>query len=79
MPVRVKAFACEFGCGRNVLTSKFKMYQHEHICFHNPARRACQTCGNFVAGVKREEPPHCSAGVENVPHFDCPKWSKLNG
>lgn len=22
--------------------------EHERVCFHNPARRACQTCGNWV-------------------------------
>lgn len=40
----VRAFACSWGCRRNVLTSKKRMAEHEERCFHNPKNRACQTC-----------------------------------
>ena len=43
----VRAFACSFGCRRNVLTSKKRMQEHEERCFYNPKNRACQTCGNL--------------------------------
>ena len=45
MPKPVRAFACEWGCGRNVLMSRKRMAYHESRCFYNPARRACKSCG----------------------------------
>jgi len=47
MPVPIRAFACGFGCKRNVLTSRSAMAKHEDRCFRNPIRRACQTCANL--------------------------------
>lgn len=44
MPKEVKAYACAFGCRRNVTTKKKTIEIHEKTCFHNPARRACITC-----------------------------------
>lgn len=44
MPRPIKAYACEFRCGRNVLTSRKTMADHELRCLHNPARRSCVTC-----------------------------------
>lgn len=46
MPTEVKAYSCDFGCGKRVLKSKHGMKQHEKVCFKNPANRACQTCAN---------------------------------
>ena len=48
MPRKVAAWACSWGCHRHVLRNRKEMEAHEAICFHNPARRACQTCGNFA-------------------------------
>lgn len=45
MPVVIKAFACQFRCGRIGTKSK-SIEKHERNCFHNPERRACQTCRN---------------------------------
>lgn len=47
MPKPVRAFSCEHGCARKVDTSKLRMAKHEAICFHNPVRRACQTCAHL--------------------------------
>lgn len=43
---QVKAYQCEF-CHRKVGMNKQHIKKHEFLCFHNPQRRACQTCGNF--------------------------------
>ena len=47
MPVERKAWACQYGCGRNVLTSRKRMEAHEARCWRNPARRACVACKHF--------------------------------
>jgi hypothetical protein len=44
MPERRIAWACSFGCGRNVTTKRKSMESHEARCFHNPATRSCATC-----------------------------------
>lgn len=80
MPKQTKAYACEFGCGRNVLTSLKRMSEHESRCFRNPARRACQTCSNFMPSSGRDydyEQPGCDAGVEvhEQLRHDCGKWA----
>ena len=49
MPTKVTAWSCSFGCHRKILRSKKDMREHETRCFHNPANRACQTCGNWHA------------------------------
>lgn len=48
MPKEVKAYSCEFGCRRKVLTSKADMARHEENCFHNPVRRACASCKHLL-------------------------------
>ncbi len=48
MPVKVTAWSCIYRCGRKVNTRRTAMLAHEERCFFNPARRACQSCGNFV-------------------------------
>ena len=47
MPREVRAWACSWGCGKHVDTVRSRMAKHETRCFHNPVRRACQTCGSF--------------------------------
>ena len=44
MPIKRTAWACKWGCRRNVTTSKQRMARHEERCWWNPARRACVTC-----------------------------------
>ena len=47
MPREVKAYGCEYKCGRKVVLSKASMIDHESRCFHNPEKRACATCVHF--------------------------------
>ena len=47
MPREVKAYGCEFKCGRKVVLSKASMTDHESRCFHNPEKKACATCVYF--------------------------------
>ena len=47
MPVAIKAYACEFRCGRKVTTNKKAVLRHEEICFSNPAVKACWICKHF--------------------------------
>lgn len=72
------------------MTSRKSMEIHEAQCFHNPAKRACITCGNF--GEESEtvydrhhggDPgssdydikiPYCEAGMEL---YDREKGAKL--
>lgn len=44
---KVTAFQCEY-CRRKVMMNKTHLAEHEFICFHNPRRKACQTCGNYA-------------------------------
>ena len=44
MPVERLAWACQWGCRRNVLVSRKRMEAHEAKCWRNPARRACASC-----------------------------------
>ena len=48
----VRAYACDWKCGRQVATSKKRVEEHEKHCFYNPVRRACVTCGNFIKSVR---------------------------
>ena len=59
MAKQVKAFACEYGCARRVLTSKKRMEAHEAKCYRNPKTRSCATCKYFESyqnsnGMERE-------------------------
>ena len=47
MPREVKAYGCEFKCGKKVVLSKKSMIDHESRCFHNPEKKACVTCIYF--------------------------------
>lgn len=51
MPIKRVAYACKFKCGRNVLTSRKRMEEHEQRCFSNPSRRACQTCKHWETEI----------------------------
>lgn len=85
MPKEVKAFACSFGCGRKVLTSRKAMESHEQTCAMNPDRRACKICKNrTIEYLALDTPGHyqtvygCTEGA--VPygatmHFNCDHWT----
>ena len=47
MPRQVKAYGCEYKCGKKVVLSKASMIDHESRCFHNPEKKACVTCVHF--------------------------------
>lgn len=47
MPREVKAYGCEYKCGKKVVLSKKSMIDHETRCFHNPEKKACVTCAHF--------------------------------
>ena len=44
MPVEIKAYLCEHGCGK-VSRHKSSMSSHERRCWWNPERKACASCG----------------------------------
>lgn len=85
MPKEVKAFACSFGCGRKVLTSKKAMEAHEKTCAMNPERRACKTCNNRTTyHVATDNPGYveieygCAANAlpyGSAMHFNCDRWA----
>ena len=85
---KVKAFICQFRCGKSPAMQSGTVVQHEITCFKNPARKACQTCSND----KTYTEPHCQETGEggrifecaadgNITErqFDCPKWEKKDG
>ena len=47
MAKKITAYSCEYKCGRNVLTSKSRMEEHEKRCFYNKDTKSCATCANF--------------------------------
>lgn len=85
MPKEIKAYACSWNCGRNVLTVRKRMVRHEGMCNWNPANRACITCKHFSPGEPAShfdhddpgEPCGCEAGVDlrNGLTNNCDKWS----
>jgi hypothetical protein len=50
MPRKITAYGCEFKCGHNVFTKRKRAAEHEVMCFHNPIRKACQSCAHFKTG-----------------------------
>lgn len=78
MPTEVKAYSCDFGCGKRVLKSKHGMKQHEKVCFKNPANRACQTCafdnGHEYILEKKHYLTHCGFLGPTKTTSDCRHW-----
>lgn len=62
MARKVTAYACDFRCGRRVITSRKAMLEHEQTCWRNPARRACMTCYH-------EEPPYSGGNSTTIPGY----------
>ena len=44
MPIEVKAYACQFKCGRRASTKKSGVEAHEQACYKNPENKTCMTC-----------------------------------
>ena len=61
MPREVKAYGCEFKCGKKVVLSKKSIIEHESRCFHNPEKKACVTCVYF----EREQDDNGAEGAYN--------------
>lgn len=40
----VRAYACEYKCGKKTDMIRARIEEHELTCFKNPDRRACITC-----------------------------------
>ena len=82
MPREVKAFACQWNCHRNVLTSALRMAVHEELCNWNPKNKACITCRYFSPGGGRDEdhePAGCEQGfdIREKLKNHCEGWSEL--
>ena len=84
MPRKTIAFACEHGCGRNLLVSRSRMEAHETRCFFNPETKSCATCGNFdkaTRPIDEYEPPEaagCDAGIDITKRLvtGCAAWKQ---
>ena len=81
MPLPVKAFSCEFGCGHRCTTKKHRMAEHEERCFKNPATKSCKTCRSYIKKKKekgqlwRQVKHWCGNGLPMAKlHSDCEKW-----
>lgn len=83
MPRIVKAWACSWGCGRNVLTNRKRMDKHEKTCFRNPETRACMTCKHFSPSKGRDddfEYAWCEMefDLKDKLRNNCDKWAKID-
>ena len=74
MPKKITAFACEWKCGRTVLTKRTGMVAHEYACNWNPTNKACITCSNFCRA--QDEESECLSGEEIGKKLrnHCDKW-----
>lgn len=74
MPEKVVAWSCSFKCGERVKTKRTAMADHELRCFHNPQRRACQTCRHHEIA---DGEPWCGKVDDDGPlmRFDCVSWA----
>lgn len=66
MSILVRAYSCQFKCGRRVTTKRKSMDAHESRCFHNPTNRACQSCGNFQEEYDTIYVPHFTTEVGDL-------------
>jgi hypothetical protein len=73
MPRQIKAWSCEFGCGR-IRVSRESIEKHEPTCFLNPARRSCKTCKHEQFDVYEAIPEEGFPGRDvRVCYRDVPK------
>ncbi len=85
MPTEIRAWACEFRCGR-IGTKPLSIASHEATCLKNPARRACRTCKH---DHKEPDGDDCFCEIDSVHRpayfdpdgpgkitcaIDCPDW-----
>lgn len=57
MPVfkrTIDYYSCQFKCGSPV-KDKYRMEQHEKVCFCNPENKACRICANFLVQPYRSK------------------------
>lgn len=77
----IKAYSCEH-CNRYYKKTKKSVENHEQICFSNPKRKACQTCGNLELRKKDNLlRDYCHEFGTFVEHFvcECQGWEpKIN-
>lgn len=72
----IKAYSCEH-CNRYYKKTKKSVENHEQICFSNPKRKACQTCGSLE--LKKKDnllSDYCHEFGTFVEHFvcECQRW-----
>jgi len=71
MPRTITAYACDYKCGGKVQTSRKRMVQHEELCFHNPARRACISCRYFESYDDSNGMEHEPQNLHTWRHTEC--------
>lgn len=60
MPIPVTKYRCQFKCGSRAMGKLKEAEQHESICWHNPANRACTTC--IHSEYSRHKEPYDESG-----------------
>ena len=68
--IEVKAYQCEY-CRRRVAINRTYIRKHEYICYHNPRRKACQTCKNRIPS-EDDDAMWCAAKTKRI--TELPKW-----
>ena len=71
MARQIKAYGCDYKCGKQAILSEKAMIKHELTCFHNPERKACITCAHlesYVDSNGMEDEPNC---LETWRHAEC--------
>lgn len=77
----IKAYSCEH-CNKYYKKTKKSVENHEQICFSNPKRKACQTCGSLE--LKKKDNflvDYCHEFGSFISHFvcECQRWEpKVN-
>lgn len=73
MAKKITAYSCEHKCGRNVLTSRRTMEEHESRCFYNPINKACVTCKFFESHEDSNGMEHEPQNLQTWRHNECEK------
>ena len=80
MPREIIRFQC-IHCNKKVYASKYKIRDHEKICFFNPDVKSCITCNNMRACDYCDTGSWCSAYdkevlVKGSPINNCASWEE---
>ena len=78
MPIKRTAWACKWGCGRNVITSRQRTENHEKICFYNPARQACVTCKHLATDYNTVYNPHHNGNPGSTDYEETIRYCEAN-